>query len=624
MFMMMVLGIIFSAYSSYQYRTLEEIFEHYVIDWSEKEKDQFSRYFIRYDSLIEADAEQALDVCRKGLKDKSLVNVSHIIHYMEVKALSALGKFDSASIRIHELNISSLPIDSFLGDYYILLGRLAKLNGNYTKAIDYYEQAIDIFKQLGDYKGIAITQINIVEYYRSIGSFESAFYILNKCKEVMNAHQITGEVYQYYLNRASAVYNETDQLEKAYETVMLSIKFLKGTKNVFQLASAYNENASILNKINRKDSVEYYLSKAIDLWKKGGYSRFWVSASGNLISFMMENEKWEKVEPLLNETLPIARNYEWNAVLYTLYSQKSELLKHQGDVSGALVYKDSSYQSYIQDLRRSVNKEVAVKQSQLEAERQQLELEFEKNRVTNLKREKNVILLTGMAITIMFLAILWLYKNEKRTKKKFIASNIQLNETLQLNHSLLKDVHHRVKNNLAMLTGLVHHESKSAPKEANASFERMRERLEAIAVVHSRLMDYSKEAKSNMVEVIQDLRNLILVNSDLPIEVVLNSNKKYSGIEANKAILLGIIMNELLTNSVKHALRKESNNRIEIDYCDANDHIIIKYCDRSSGLYETKNNAGAGVQLIDKMLEQLNGTLTRESDSLWSTLRIPK
>ena len=101
-------------------------------------------------------------------------------------------------------------------------------------------------------------------------------------------------------------------------------------------------------------------------------------------------------------------------------------------------------------------------------------------------------------------------------------------------------------------------------------------------------------------------------------------NKEFSGIEPNKAVPLGIILNELLTNSVKHALSEKTKNRIDIDYYDYDDHIIIKYSDQSPGIYENKNNDGAGAGLIDMMLMQLKGSLTRHPDSHWITLDIPK
>lgn len=211
------------------------------------------------------------------------------------------------------------------------------------------------------------------------------------------------------------------------------------------------------------------------------------------------------------------------------------------------------------------------------------------------------------------------------TNRIVIKKNQTLQEQLEKIQTLIKEVHHRVKNNMQIISSLLSIQSgdlKSKP--AINALESSKLRIQSMALVHKKLYEVENLDKVNTADYVQDLVDLvkdsvgremkIAINIDIPNTLILNNDQ---------TIPLGLIFNELMTNSIKHAFSDIAQPEIWIKIKEHKNGRTLLYSDNGIGLskglgQETK---GIGLELISMLSQQLNGELTYEKSEL-STFKI--
>jgi PAS domain S-box-containing protein len=199
----------------------------------------------------------------------------------------------------------------------------------------------------------------------------------------------------------------------------------------------------------------------------------------------------------------------------------------------------------------------------------------------------------------------------------------QIKKSLKEKEALLKEIHHRVKNNMQIISSLINLQA-STTNDPNVKqkFNQCRSRIKAMALVHDRLYRSSSLSKIDFSNYIRTLAtHLMSLNqaSERNIELDLELDKIY--LDIAKSIPLGLITNELISNSFKHAfpepslfnqitkepkkvqvnLKKNRNNEIE---------LVVK--DNGIGLpenFKDKANKSLGINLIQDLVKQIKGNL---------------
>ena len=173
---------------------------------------------------------------------------------------------------------------------------------------------------------------------------------------------------------------------------------------------------------------------------------------------------------------------------------------------------------------------------------------------------------------------------------------------------LLKEIHHRVKNNLNMMTsilGLQEHKYKS--EEMLSFIKQNTLRINSIALVHELLYQNEDLEHIDLHAYIDNLVHHILsISRKKDIQVILHVEKLQ--LDINVIIHLGIILNELITNSVKYAF-KDISGQITIALEHKNNSYILNYSDNGIGISKDKKDSdGFGLNLIGLSTEQIKGT----------------
>ncbi|MDA3940296.1 MAG: response regulator [Spirochaetia bacterium] len=194
----------------------------------------------------------------------------------------------------------------------------------------------------------------------------------------------------------------------------------------------------------------------------------------------------------------------------------------------------------------------------------------------------------------------------------------ELKKKISEREMMIKEVYHRVKNNLAMVSSIINLQlGESDNVEAVRALNDLRSRIDSISMVHAKLFRGKDLNNINLDDYIMDLvANLIdsFVHSELTIAADITFPEV--AVDFDKAVPLGIIITELTTNALKYAYEGQVSGLISISYLDKGENIEIIFADNGKGLSSDLSVEGAetlGFNLITTLVMQLQGSVNVEN-----------
>jgi two-component sensor histidine kinase len=180
---------------------------------------------------------------------------------------------------------------------------------------------------------------------------------------------------------------------------------------------------------------------------------------------------------------------------------------------------------------------------------------------------------------------------------------------------LLKEIHHRVKNNLQIVISLLNAQSEflDHPSALHAIKE-SRERMQAIALIHQKLYQFDNNSMINMASYIEEMTTYLGNGFAKSGRITFQVNVDDIHLDVSQAVPLGLILNEAITNAVKYAFPNDEKGTINILLQQSyGQNILLKITDNGKGLppdFNISNSSSLGIQLMKLFAEQLEGELS--------------
>ncbi|MBK6526227.1 MAG: sensor histidine kinase [Crocinitomicaceae bacterium] len=208
-------------------------------------------------------------------------------------------------------------------------------------------------------------------------------------------------------------------------------------------------------------------------------------------------------------------------------------------------------------------------------------------------------------------------------KKKFKAANAELenrNRLVQAQNEektiMLKEIHHRVKNNLQVITSLLRLQSREIDDEkTKAQFQDAVQRIIAMSLIHEKMYQNENLSKIDLKDYLDTLAiDLIKTYAD-NIHVTLDISSKLDRLGNNTLVPVALIFNELISNSLKHAFQERDQGKITVELFPREKNMFeLMYKD--DGIWSEPSKEGSfGLELIETLTEQLDGKVTRTNEN---------
>lgn len=194
-----------------------------------------------------------------------------------------------------------------------------------------------------------------------------------------------------------------------------------------------------------------------------------------------------------------------------------------------------------------------------------------------------------------------------------------------------REIHHRVKNNFQIVSNLLELQLQyTENQDALAILRECSNRIKSISLIHEKIYMSKNANRINLKDYLNELSSQLLSSyNTMSIKVVLYTNLEKLYIDTDMAIPIGLIINELISNSLKYAFVDNSimNSKIEIESKKDNELLTVYYHDNGRGIdpeFDINTTGTMGLQLVSSLVKQMNGNLSINNiDGLQFIISVP-
>ena len=461
---------------------------------------------------------------------------------------------------------------------------------------------------------------------------------------------------------------EEQRLTHSYLSKSISYYEKEGKeRNALELFSIYRSMIGYFD-FHNKDSVLYYSNKIkmiLKYIKKPQNHAWYYATSGrDLVTYSLKGEKvispkeYKEGKNRILKSLALLEKYkikknkirayaygivadlylrekQYDSAIYNYEKSKEGylLLKNQRGVIDMTLYIGKAYNqkgdlaNALVFLTEHYNQSLAYQKEK--NERGLREIELQVNLLAQDKkliRKQNLEIIFIVALLIGALLLAWFYYNF-RVKQKSSALLAVLNANLESknylldcknaeNELLLREIHHRVKNNLEVVSSLLALQSAQIddPNTKYAMAE-SQNRVNSIGIVHQKLYQGTNLGAVEMKDYFLNLSESILESFGAEQRIDLKLAMENLDLDIDMAVPLGLIVNELLTNCIKYAFPKTDKGTITIKLHKLDNILRLEVADNGIGKSGFVHGTGFGGQLVSLLTQQLNGTMTEENQN---------
>ena len=204
---------------------------------------------------------------------------------------------------------------------------------------------------------------------------------------------------------------------------------------------------------------------------------------------------------------------------------------------------------------------------------------------------------------------------EKKSREANDALNEQ-NKMINLQNEektvLLQEIHHRVKNNLQVITSLLRLQSADIEStETKIHFTDAINRVMTMSLIHQKMYESKNLSQLDVSDYFETLIKDLIRSSSVKIQIEISINSKLEKVGSKTIVPLALMIAELVSNSIKHAFEKEGEITVNLSI-ETNGVFELSYKD--NGIWKEKTNVNSfGLQLIEALIEQLEGTINLQT-----------
>ena len=549
-------------------------------------------------------------------------DTSKIVNLSLALNLYAANDIDRAAQMAHMADsIAKLvPQVFYQGRAVLMQGLVLYFRNDAEAAIAAFTKALRLFEQSG----------NVFYQGRTLNNIASAYRLREKPKETeifyLKALQLFRQVKQedWIANVAfnlGIVQIDLKELDSAETHIKTAYQYFSKTNNETFIVRCLNElgNIRLLQK-EYKEALGFF-SQAYDLLKETDDHIMLGAVASGMGETYLAMKQYAAAEKYLLNSYALFRQMEQLDYTKQVLASLTQLYEAKGDFRLAFQYqhefiriKDSLFnQEKDQRMLETIKKyELDIKEAQLKAQ----------DAVIQQKKIEQILYVTGLLLLSGLVMVLLFYYRQKQASNRALAEkNEIIGKALQEKEVLLKEIHHRVKNNLQVISSLLNLQSKNIIDEnALAAIRDGRDRVKSMALIHQNLYRdddlTSVDVRDYIDKLTQSLFHSYNINKE---RVNLTTHIDELQLDVDVVVPLGLILNELISNALKYAFEQvENGGLLRVSLTREFDQLVLQVQDNGRGLPESLNMdkpASMGYQLIKSLTQKLKATISIEGNN---------
>ncbi|UFH56301.1 histidine kinase dimerization/phosphoacceptor domain -containing protein [Spirosoma sp. KNUC1025] len=502
---------------------------------------------------------------------------------------------------------------------------MALRNGNYDKAIGHFFQALKMAETSRDTFGIMEAHYSISWAHLDQNHYDQALRYLQTAEQFNKRLPFSNISLNIY-NHFGVIYRQTGEFDKAKG-------YLKKGISLSKAPEYQGLNITMINNLASVYAKEGFKQKAIALQEEAlirsreinNYLRELQTLYGLARTYGSDNPS--KAIFYLRQAALLAREKKAYKQEMRYLREITELYKTQGNYREALMTKEREHALADSFFYKDMSQHIEALKAEYDLSKSKArinELSYINNK-NRLELEKSTLVRNvTVASFILLLGILGLVYNQYRIKQRANKAIGEKNHSLELlveeKEWLLKEIHHRVKNNLQIITSLLH--SQGVYLKDHAALSAIREsqnRVHAMALIHQKLYQSDRLASVAMAEYIEEIVDYLINSFDSKGSVQAQLAVAPVNLDVIQAVLVGLILNEAVTNSLKYAFPHNQRGTISINLAVLNaQKYWLQIRDDGIGLpadFNPSRSRTLGMSLIRGLSKQLGGDLQITSES---------
>ncbi|MCF2446607.1 hypothetical protein L0657_21800 [Dyadobacter sp. CY345] len=517
---------------------------------------------------------------------------------------------------------------------YDLLAVTNRYKGDFSKGIFYSLKAIESMEAAKDFSPAVVFYSRLANMYRELGQTEKS---VEWYRKVFEKREYTETVNLYMFRDAGFLARGLIKLKKEKEALafILDISAKNKPNGVHAQASLLASLAYCYKVINQEQRANNYYAKLVKLTGRlGEDNEVNTDVHYELGQYFMEKHQFRNALFFLQKALnaPAGTNsiadtkeiylmlFKSDSALGNYRSATQYLLKH-------MALKDSIFSE-------TKSRQIEELQVRYEIAERKKDIELLNNKNQQAHRIKNIALAGAALLLIIVLLLLNSFHAKQRSNRRYEAhqkevdqKNIFLEKLTAKQEKLLKEkewlideVHHRVKNNLQLVTSLlntqtVYLKDQSAVSAVKDSLRR----VQTMSIIHQKLYEDHNSSTIAMQDYIKDLVNYLQESLDTDMQISFKQNIEPIYLDVSQAVPLGLIINESVVNAMKYGFPKRQEAIIRISLTrDGVDYMVLGIQDNGIGLpagFELKKHQSQGLNLVQGLSKQLKGEFSIENNN---------
>lgn len=512
----------------------------------------------------------------------TLTNIGNI-HWVKGNYFKALDNYQQALKYTEQMGVED-QVARNLGNMGLIYTRL----GDYAKSKEYFERSMKINEKLGDNRGLISNYRDIGGVYEKLGkdSLVLKFYrkALDLCEELGNTKNKA-----YTLVSLGTIYQKLRHFDLAKKKTEEALSIGQQIGDKWVIGSAYLSLASIYYDLEDYDNALSYLLKGKKNADKRGQLNQQSDACVLLAKIYSKRKNYKKA-------------YEYHIQYKTLSDS---------------VFNESN----VKELTNLENQYDFEKEKQAIALEQEKKDAIQREELYRQREMRNAFIIGFIFVLFSVIIISYYYRKTKKANHQLSKQNFIITKQKEEKDWLLKEIHHRVKNNLQIISSLFNLQKRTTQhEEVKSALVDGLSRVKSVALIHQLLYQTEDVINVNFNDFVGKLLEHIKSSFDshtrMEQHINIDADVKF---HIDTTVPLGLIITELITNAYKYAFDKEEACYLKISLSKQEEN---RYCltlsDNGEGMpegFDVKDSKTLGLKMVRTLSAQLKGRVDYEYDN---------